>query len=152
MRWTLMVLAMATLASPATADETTTENCGQLWADYFNRVHAPEPGTSGSTLFRLADKVGSLGRKKAPEVIVASCKAGPPNTSTIDVWAGQREFDVAGNPIVKGTCTTVDVIEIQGKKRNRCRRFPTSRICRQLDDPSVFEIAVGGSSIVECPE
>lgn len=145
-------LALSVLATPALANETTSENCGQLWADYYNAARTSPPGSTGNALFKAADKLGSLGKKKPAEVLVASCTAGPEDTSTIDVWAGQRLFDDAGNPIVQGTCTTVDVIEVQGKKRDRCRRFPTSRICRHVDDRSRIEIAVGDSVEVDCPE
>lgn len=135
-------------AEPPVVDS---ENCSALWADTFNAGRDAKAGQSGNGLFRALDKLEASTKKKRPEVQVLSCTAGPPDTSTIDVWYGHREFDANGNAIVQGTCTSVDVIEVQGKKRDTCRRFPTSRICLHKNDRTKVHIAVGDSQLVDCP-
>lgn len=144
-------LFLSLLSPAAQAGEVTTENCGALWEAYFNRGLGPAESSKPRSAFEVADKIASFGKKKRPEVVVASCTAGEPDSSTITTWNGQQIVDQQGRPVVTATCTKVDVVEVQGKKRDRCRRFPTSRICYSVNDETKYEVAVGSSSEVSCP-
>ena len=143
----MVLLAMAS----ASAQEVSDDTCGAIWEDYFNAGVDSDAEPTGSALFRAADALGSLGKRKKSSVAVLSCAAGEPHTSTVVNWGGETRYDANGHPIVQGYCTEVDVVEAQGRRLDRCRRFPSSRICQHVDDPNRILVAVGTSRPVTCP-
>ena len=119
--------------------------CADAWEQFFD--------AQNEVVFRTRN-VPVLGRSLVREpkpTMVAACRVVPEETSQVREWNGYAQFDVTGTAQVVGVCTAIDVVEVHGKADDRCRRFRSARLCRNVDDPSLVMIERGESEAVRCP-
>ena len=121
------------------------DSCADTWERFFDAENEVRYRT------RVVPVVGRSLLRAPSATMVASCSVDPDNASEVLEWNGYAQLGVTGTPQVVGTCTGIVVVEVYGKAQDRCRRFRSARLCRNVDDPSLVSIERGESEGVRCP-
>lgn len=139
------LLIVLLLPQMALASGLNNDSCADTWERYFDAENDVRYRTSNVPVFGR-----SLQRAPSATVVV-SCSVEDDDTSVVTEWNGYAQLDVTGTPQAVGTCTAIDVVEVYGKADDRCRRYASARLCRNVDDPSLVSIERGEPEDVRCP-
>ena len=127
------------------------QECAELWETTYTQANLAQYNSSANSV-NLPPVIGKALTKKPIPTVVHTCDLVSSNSSRVQTWRGQRRYDYSGNRIDLGICSTYNVIEVQGRKRNRYRQFTGARICRDLNNPSDVQIFVGSSQRINAPK